>query len=304
MALFRALESARRPGARLFDDPFASGFLRPSLWMVSQLARLPCVNALVASVIDHRWPGARPSGIARTRLIDDMVLRAVEGGVEQIVVLGAGFDCRAYRLGPLQATRVFEVDRAEVLAMKRERLQLALGAWPEHVRFVDIDLGRQDPGEALGAARFDRARRTFFLWEGVTNYLDAEAVDATLRFIATVVAGSQVCFTYVDRAALDGSMTFPGQRTLERTLGRAGERWTFGFDPADLGGYLAARGLRLLADVGSLEYRAQYMGPRGRHMLGYEFYRLAVACIDTGVTTPAPPARAHTGRMVTSPCRR
>src|SRR5207249_10059749 len=90
MAFFRALESVRRPpSARLFDDRFAPAFLRPWLRAVVGLSRLPVVGRLVPWYIDRRWPGARSSGIARTRLIDDVVRDALREKIEQVVILGA-----------------------------------------------------------------------------------------------------------------------------------------------------------------------------------------------------------------------
>ena len=81
MALFRALES-RRSG-RLFDDPLAAAFLSPSLRWVVRAAAVPLVGDAVAALIDGRWPGARTSGIARTRFIDDVVHGV---GVRQILL--------------------------------------------------------------------------------------------------------------------------------------------------------------------------------------------------------------------------
>jgi len=72
-------------------------------------------------------------------------------------------------------------------------------------------------------------------------------------------------------------VTFAGTRALAATLDRAGEPWTFGLDPAELSGYLAARGLTLVEDLGAAEYRARYMGAASRRMTGYEFYRAALA---------------------------
>jgi O-methyltransferase involved in polyketide biosynthesis len=90
MALFRALESARPAGKRLFDDPFAQAFLRPWLRRVVTATRWPLVNATIARLIDARWPGARTSAIARTCFIDGEVRAALARGIEQVVILGAG----------------------------------------------------------------------------------------------------------------------------------------------------------------------------------------------------------------------
>jgi methyltransferase (TIGR00027 family) len=277
MALFRALESARLPEKRLFEDPYAKGFLKPSLRFVVRLSRIPALGAWVPGRIDHRWPGARTSGVARTRLIDDMLIRALRDGIEQVAIMGAGFDSRAYRIPGIERARVFEIDHSDTLAAKRERLQRMLGALPAHVVFVEIDFNRQSLEEVLKAASFDSKLPTFFIWEGVTNYLTAQAVDATLRFVSSNAAGSQIVFTYVHSEVLDNPAGFDGTRTLTRTLQRLGEPWTFGLDPAELPGYLKARGLELVEDIGSVEYRKRYMGSDPRHTRGYEFYRAALA---------------------------
>ena len=124
---------------------------------------------------------------------------------------------------------------------------------------------------------FDPVRHTLFLWEGVTNYLSAEAVDATFRFVRTSAPGSRILFTYVHRDVLAHPAAFSGTRLMVRTLRHVGESWTFGFDPAELPAYLQQRGLLLLADVGSVEYRARYLGQEGHHLHGYAFYRVAEA---------------------------
>lgn len=277
MALFRALESSRLPGKRLFTDLFAQGFLKPSLRFAVHLFGVPIVGAWIPWYIDYRWPGARTSAIARTRLIDDMLERKLRDGIDQVAILGAGFDSRAYRIPGIGRTRVFEVDHSDTLREKRERLQKVLGSVPGHVVFAQVDFNRQSLGEVLQATGFDCKLRTFFIWEGVTNYLSEQAVDATLRFVSANAPGTQIVFTYVHREVLDNPSHFEGTRTLTRTLQSLGEPWTFGLKPSELPGYLKARGLQLIEDLGSVDYRTRYMGSSPRHTKGYEFYRAALA---------------------------
>jgi len=279
MALFRALESAQR-GSRppLFSDRFAYGFLRPSLQAVVSFTALPFVGAAVPWLIDRRWPGARTSGIARTRLIDDALANALADGVQQVIILGAGFDCRAYRTAGIECTRVFEVDHPATLAAKRERLRHVLGTFPPHVVFVDVDFNTQRLVDRMDQAGVDPRGRTFVIWEGVTNYLTADAVDTTLGYVATHTApGSRLLFTYIHRGVLEGSAEFDGTRHLMALLQRSSEPWTFGLDPCELEGYLAARGFLLRDDLGAAAYRARYLGAGATTMQGYEFYRAAVA---------------------------
>lgn len=278
MALFRALESSRRPSKRLFIDPFAYHFLRPSLKVTVGLSRVPLIGATVLWLIDKTWPGARSSGIARTRLIDDYLSAALHNGFDQIVILGTGFDCRAYRIAGIENSRVFEVDHPATLAKKKEEVGHILGALPKHVVYVDIDFNHQSLRQVLLRAGFNANKRSFFIWEGVTNYLTEHAVDSTLWYIGMETApGSCIIFTYVHKGALDGSAMFKGTRNLWDTLQRSGEPWTFGLYPEHLQDYLAERGLDLMWDVGASEYRARYMASSSHYMKGYEFYRVACA---------------------------
>jgi methyltransferase (TIGR00027 family) len=277
MALFRALESSLPAGRRLFDDPLAREFLTPSLALVARLGALPGLRELVLRIIDGRWPGARTSGVARTRFIDDAVAAALEEQIEQFVVLGAGFDSRAYRLPSLRKTTVFEVDHQDTLSRKRTVLARALGTLPGHVRFVATDFNQDDLEQAMYAAGYRQSARTFFLWEGVTNYLSEAAVDATLRWCSKAAPGSRLLFTYIHRAVLEDPQSFFGTEKLFATLAAAGETWTWGIEPCALPEFLAQRGLLLEQDVGAEEYRRLYWGEHARSMRGYEFYRIAVA---------------------------
>src|SRR5687767_5077984 len=88
IALFRALESARRPAhSRLFDDPLATRFLRHRFRAVAAAARLPGVLQRIERIIDSRWPGVRLAAQTRTRIIDDTLKAALTRGIAQLVIL-------------------------------------------------------------------------------------------------------------------------------------------------------------------------------------------------------------------------
>lgn len=270
VALFRALESARSAD-RLFVDPYALRFLTPGYRAVALAARVAPVGRRLEQYIDSRWSGGpRGSAVVRTRLIDDWVTSAVDGGARQVLVLGAGFDSRAYRLGALEGTAVYEVDHPSTQAVK----QRALRGHSGDVVFVPVDFLRDDLGAALTRAGFDAGMRTVVIWEGVTNYLTAAAVDATLRALVRMApVGSTVVFTYVDRSVIDGNGGFAGVDTWRGAVSDAGETWTFGFDPGELPSYLASRGLRLLDDLSAREAAERY----GRHEPTAAFYRVVRA---------------------------
>jgi methyltransferase (TIGR00027 family) len=281
--LFRALEASRPEGRRHFDEPLARAFLTWPLSLVEKLGRAPGFRAFIPWFIDRRWPGVRTSVVARTRLIDDWITRSLEEPIEQFVVLGAGFDTRAYRLKGLKGLEglgdvtVFEVDHPATQAAKRQALERALGSLPGHVRFVATDFVQQGLQESMHEAGYREDARTLFLWEGTTNYLTEEAVDATLRWCARSAAEGILIFTYVHSDILTAPERFVGTERLFASLERWSERFTFGIDPGRLREFLAERCFELEDDVGAADYRVRCYGDAARRMVGHEFYRAARA---------------------------
>lgn len=278
MAFFRALETARGGTGRLLKDTFAKTVLPVAGQGVVTLSRLPLLGRGISAVVDSWWPGARTSGVARTRLIDDWVSAAVGDGATQVVILGAGFDSRAWRLAALAGMPVYEIDHPATSMEKRRRL-VAAGLDPSRVTQVAIDFDRDSLANALEREGFDGRRRSFVIWEGVTNYLTEDAVDAVLRWASSLATGSRLAFTYVHARVLEDPATFEGAERVLASVAKAGEAWTYGIDPAGLQDRLAARGLKFLEDLGADDYRARYCGPRDAQARGYAFYRAALASV-------------------------
>ncbi len=131
----------------------------------------------------------------RTRFIDNEVAHALGQGVEQIVLLGAGYDGRALRFGG-KTTTWFEVDLPELLADKRRRLD-ALGIGSTGVRYVAADLSREDAGAILEAAGHDGDRPTLFVAEGLFSTLTLEAVASLCGSVRErAVPGSVLASTF------------------------------------------------------------------------------------------------------------
>jgi len=275
-AAFRAAESARPAGVRVINDPYAARLLPTGLRILVRISSVPILGEGLIWFVDARWPGARSSIIARTRLIDDWLCDGVQVGIGQVVLLGAGFDSRAWRLSALADARVFEVDHPATSAEKRRRLA-DLGAHLAHVCFVPVDFDRQMPADGLAQAGFDPSQQAIVIWDGVTNYLQPEAVDAITRWIGSLAEGGQFIFTYIHSGVLDGSMSFEGAAAALRTVRRSGEPWTFGMHPDSVAHYLEQRGLQLVADLGADEYRCKVLGKRAQQIRGYGFYHAALA---------------------------
>lgn len=273
VALFRAIESARPASERLFDDPLAARFIRPRLRAVAAASRVGPLRRVITAAIDRRWPGPREFAVVRTRMIDDATAAALEAGAEQIVILGAGYDSRAYRLPAARAVDVFEVDHPATQAAKRRVIEAVCGGVPTHVRFVAIDFDRDPLGATLGAAGLRADALTLFLWEGVLSYLSPEAIDATLGWMASATRPhSRVVFTYVDGTQISAADPGPAKAWLD-AVARGGEPFRSGLDPVAVPEFLRERGLRLLSDESTADALGRYRP--GARMAS--FYRVAIA---------------------------
>lgn len=278
-ALFRALAAAEPSVEPPLDDPFAQSFLTWPLRLVVPLIRVPAGRRLLRSVIDRRWPGVRTSVVARTGLIDRTVAHAVDLGATQAVLLGAGFDSRAYRLPALDGLRIFEVDHPDTQRRKRATLEHHLGQIPDNVRFAATDFEGDDLDSVMAEAGFRAEEPSVFLWEGVSNYLGEPAVDRTLRWLGRAAPGSTVVFTYIDSDAFTNPSRYAGIERLHTTLSRVGEPLSFALDHREAHAYLRERGLVLESDLGAAEYRALHYGQAAEAMRGHEFYRVTTSIV-------------------------
>lgn len=275
MALYRAMENSRPPHLRLFEDPYASCFLGPRLRFGSRLAAFPAGERWLYRYMQRRIPGALASGLARTRYIDDLLLNRIQRGVRQVVILGAGFDTRAHRLRALDGIPVLEVDHPNTAARKKALLKNASAHLSSTLSYLSVDFNRQNLRELLSDRQIGQP--TVFLWEGVTNYLEAPAIADVMTMIGTLPAGSSLIFTYVDRDVLDHPAGWYGAERLLADLHDVGEKWTFGIAPEQLRDWLQSFGLRLTGDKSALEYRNTYIPERKSLLNGYEFYHVAEA---------------------------
>jgi methyltransferase (TIGR00027 family) len=276
MALFRVLESSRPSRSRLVFDPDGASFLTGERMWLARMAALPGGRRLAEWLLDWGAPGARAAAIARTKWLDDEAAAALKTA-PQLVLLGAGYDLRAMRLPQAAEALTFELDHPRTSAAKQAALRSKLPTLPSRVRHIGIDFNSQSMTKVLLDAGFDPSRPACWIWEGVTNYLTAEAVDGALRQIAGASAqGSILLFTYVERAVLDDPARYHAAVRLTRRLQSYGEPWTFGMNPREVPSYLATRGFELLEDVGVADVWKR-AGRSDVATRGYEFYRIASA---------------------------
>lgn len=201
--------------------------------------------------------------VVRSRYAEDMLGQAVEAGVRQFVILGAGLDTFAYR-NPWRAAglRVFEVDHPATQEWKRARLNEANIAIPEGVTFAPIDFEKQMLGDGLKATGFDTGAPAFFSWLGVTPYISRAAFDGTIRFIAGVPAGSGVVFDYGVERRLLTPMQQAALDAVSARVAQAGEPFQLFFDPAKLTADLSQAGFSGIEDLTGADINRRYFDGR------------------------------------------
>jgi len=231
-----------------FRDPTARVFLndrgRKSLAKTEQLLQKGGQSAR----IEMARTMADMIGL-RTTAIDNAVRDAIAAGTRQLVILGAGYDGRAWRLPELTGVKVFEVDHPATQGDKRARAA-KLPPPAGIVSFVPIDFERESLDIVLDRAGHDPSAPTCWIWEGVVMYLTREAMFSTLRGIAKRSApGSTLIVNYhmANRRFIAG--------ILFRLIGEPQiSAWT----PEEMAADLKAVGFQVQDDSGMLDWNERF----------------------------------------------
>lgn len=208
------------------------------------------------------WPHSRRMRLliaARTRFAEDALGTAVERGLRQLVVLGAGLDTYGYRGSHRDQLQIFEVDHPATQTWKRERLTAAGIPIPAGLSFVAVDFERDEVLERLVAAGFDPRQPAFFTWLGVVPYLAGEDIWRTLAFIAALPGGASVVFDYGEPTQMLAPEARSVRDEFARRVAELGEPWVSFFDPAELHGRLGAMGFGEIEDHAGTEIVAHYL---------------------------------------------
>ena len=203
----------------------------------------------------------RASLVVRSRVAEDELRKAVERGVRQYVLLGAGLDTFAYR-NPFPDVRVFEVDHPDTQAAKRRRLRDAAIAIPPTTAFVPIDFATTSLDDGLRGSGFDREQPSVFAWLGVVPYLDRDAIVRTLRVIASLPRGTRVIFDYGGAPSTLSWLSRFVLWRLRRRLKAIGEPIKSSFTPAGITALLREAGFSEVEDLNYTELNRRYMANR------------------------------------------
>jgi methyltransferase (TIGR00027 family) len=271
IAVARAVESEKPEGIRICHDPLAARFLNPWFYRFMRIF----IDSGYAE-----WAGAGVQGflVARCRYMDDLLAAMLREGLQQFVVLGAGYDSRVYRFAELKrGVKVFEVDHPATQQEKIKKVRAILGELPEYVTYVGVDFNQETLNEKMSASGYDEQLKTLFIWEGVVMYLDKDAVDSTLSFIIHHSgASSRVVFDYIYTSLMDGSVHHGEVKRMRRARRFSGEGLTFSISEGKAPEFLAERGFVSVSDVSSVELHERYFtGPNFHRKVAWGY---GIAC--------------------------
>jgi methyltransferase (TIGR00027 family) len=242
----RAAHQVLDQGA-ILDDPFAMKILGEEEAGVMQFANahpLASIGRLLTA--------------ARSRIAEDALLRAVEGGTRQIVILGAGLDTFALRNPHVaRGINIFELDHPATQAWKVERLAEAQIALPPWLVFVPVDFERDDMGEKLVAAGFQQSSPAFFTWLGVVPYLTEDAIGRTFDFISSI-PNPEVVFDYMEPPEGFSDELREMEKARTEQLKKMGERSVSRFEPAGMQAMLRSHGFGAIEDIDFAEIASRF----------------------------------------------
>lgn len=260
--LLAAIEHNEPAQRRLVDDDLAESFLPGQHRLLVRLTRADTLRRAVVAASDRAGPGLWASIACRKRFIDERLSDPLND-TDAVVVLGAGLDTRASRIARHSDLPVFEVDQQLNIDRKAAVLRRVFGSVPASVRLVPTDFETDAVIPALESYGYRREQRTFFIWEGVTQYLTPEAVRSTLAQLHDAAPGSRLIFTYVRQDFIDGTNTY-GAEAVYRRFRKRRQLWRSGMVPEHVGDLLAGYGWRLVEQAGPSYFRDTYIRPTGR----------------------------------------
>jgi methyltransferase (TIGR00027 family) len=238
-------------------DPIAKHLVSAPVRVLLETAeKSPRAARALNAILDSVSLGVWRHLPLRTRAIDDAIASEVKSGTRQIVLLGAGLDARAHRLGVLAECTLYEIDHPSTQAIKMQNAP-NLPAIPRQIHYVAVDFEKDDVADALLKAGFDPNAKSIFIWEGVTMYLPRVAIEATLSMVAQVTAPrSCLLATYYDvRAAARTRFARPFFSII-------GEPLRSSFSQDDLRELFAAHGFSIETDEGDDDWGKRYVGKK------------------------------------------
>ena len=264
----RLIESLAKPSKRIIYDPYAENFV---------------LGAGIIKLMGHDFsvwlskkfvPGFHEHLISRTRFIDDLIKKSISEQVEQYVILGAGYDSRAYNLKLPSGLKIFEVDQPEVQEIKISKLPDEIPN-SENITYVSVDFNHQSLKNQLLNSGFDKSKSTIYTLEGVSQYITREALNSTLSELALLTPNSNATFfmSYVNRLLREDPKACFGigyskperaAKFITNGAAKVGEPWISLYSSKEIEDLLSQNSFTLIENKTLADLNSKYFTPVGR----------------------------------------
>lgn len=245
--------------------------LMPSGGCFLKMMRLNSVRDWMVKVTEKTFPGLWSCMMCRKKYIDEKLIDSVND-IKAVVNLGAGFDTRAFRLPELSHIPVWELDQPKNIEAKKTQLGKIFESIPSNVKLVSIDFDHEDISTTLKSHGYSTYKKTFFIWEGVTQYLTEEGIRATFDFLAKAAPGSRLAFTYVLKDFIEGRNMYGWGKMYKDYV--TNNIWLFGMEPEAWPNFLKEYGWQVIEDISYEEIAENYVKPTGRKLASTQVERM------------------------------
>jgi methyltransferase (TIGR00027 family) len=207
--------------------------------------------------------------VARTKLIDG-IFKNLPGNIQQVLIFGAGFDSRAIRFkDSLSNAVVYELDspvtqQAKIKGFKKANIDL-----PSNLKFISIDFAKESLPQKPDAAGFKKNATNFYLLEGLTLYLNPEAIDSTFNFLKEYAGkGSMLVFDYIYASVLRRENIYYGEKRCYKYANAHGEPFRFGIEKGQTKDFLSGYGFKLIDEYDSVKLEGKYFADEEGKKIG------------------------------------
>ena len=206
--------------------------------------------------------------IARTKFIDNVFKNALEHNFDQILIFGAGFDSRGIRFSNLNKnTKIFELDAPITQNAKIDQFKNR-DITNKNINYISIDFNKESLEEKLLKSGFIKGKKSLFILEGLTMYLDPEAVNKTFNIINDFAgSGSEVIFDYVYSSVLREENLYYGESEVFNGVKERGEPWSFGIEEGDIKNFLENKNLNLIKNRTSQELEKEFFKDKAQNII-------------------------------------
>jgi len=267
-ALRRTLAYMEYKNEKFGPDSLAKYFLPPHFRLFIQFKK---IRANTKNKLSGFLPGMNEYLIARTAHFDNLFVEALNNKTPQIVLLGAGYDSRAYRFAKLnQGSQIFELDIAPTQNRKKKCLKAARIDIPPQVKFVPLNFNLESLSVVLEEAGYQYGEKTLFIWEGVSYYLDMRSVDATLAFVSHSAKDTLIAFDYTVSVAAEKQDKYYGIKEFAQTMREyhANEELMFSLAEGEIVSFLEHRELKLVEHLSAEEIEKTYLLNESGSLIG------------------------------------